>query len=231
MLFGGITKANADADATDAQAQADQLKAQQAYNQLQAQANATEASAAPALATAQAATFNAQVAQQQAEATLAAAAENERRYRVQAEGELATERVGLGGAGRELSGSALEVLSRSASQSELNALTLRHNGIVQANAYLNAKTLDQFQAIQAQAQGDNILKQAQYIRSTAAPTAAGYQLAAQQALKAGQTQSTTDLLGGIAQAAGSSAAPAVASSFSDMIGLFTGASDPGVGGA
>lgn len=217
-VLGGVVKAKNQGEAADFQAQQyllqgkkTQLQSQQAVAGLEASARATAASATPALATARAATYNADIAKQNAALELQAGAEQERRYRVSAESELADTRASIAASGVEVSGSALDALANSAANSELNALTIRHDSVVKANAFLNSETLDHFQAAQAQSQADFIGQQADYIRSTIpavqqgyAMDQSGYQLAAARAKQEGRSASASTLLDTTTKALGTS---------------------------
>lgn len=207
-LLGGAVKAKKQDEAGSFQAQQylfqgqkARLQGRQAIVGLEASARATEASASPALATARAATYNADIARQNAQLEIDAGYEMERRYRTGSEAEIAESKARFAASGIEVSGSALDVLANSAANAELNALTIRHDATIKANAFLNSETLGRFQATQAQSQADYIKQQADYIRSTAPLVqagfdydAAGYERAAAYARKGGKSEAASTLL-------------------------------------
>lgn len=129
------------------------------------QASATRASAQPALATQQAAEYNAAIAGQQAQQTLEQGAEEERRFRFNTQFELADIAGEAAAHGVQVSGSTADVLAGAAANAELNALTIRHKSVVQAQSFLNAQTMDQFQAQVAASQAKYIQSQADAIQA------------------------------------------------------------------
>ena len=216
-VLGGVMKSKAQSDAgafqqqqynykamgAESQADATQAQGEAAAQQTQYQANLVRESMNPAIATAQAATYNAAVARQQAQLTLEVGAEKERRYRRDAEGTIAEGRAAASASGIELSGSILDVLASNAANAELNALTIRHESVIQSQAYLNTATLEEFEAAQATATAKNIGARADYIDSTAPYVKAQYDYAAgRQRAEAGQLRKG----GEYARDAGSSAA-------------------------
>ncbi len=138
--------------------------------QLQQQANQTQLSANVELGQAQASTYNAAVAANNAVLAKQTAAQEEAAYRIQAAQELGTIRTSYSANGVGMSGSALDVLASSAGSAELNALTIRHAGDIQANAYTNTENLDKFQAAQATYQAQAAQANAAYQESLIAPT-------------------------------------------------------------
>ncbi len=101
-----------------------------------------------------AAGYNAAVKEQQATAAVAQSAEDERRLRISSRSQLGGIRNAIGASGIQTEGSALEVLQSSASNAELDALTVRHQGQMKAWAYRAGANLDLFQGEQAKTQGD-----------------------------------------------------------------------------
>ncbi|MFZ5791862.1 MAG: hypothetical protein ACOY3L_14315 [Pseudomonadota bacterium] len=101
---------------------------------------------AQASSQAQAASYNAKVAQQQATYAQQAAAENERRQRIQSRQQIGQLRANYGASGLALESSPLDILEASAMNAELDALTIRHQGAVQANDYRNQSALYRSQA-------------------------------------------------------------------------------------
>lgn len=85
---------------------------------------------------------NAIIAEQQAKAVRDAAAVQEQQSRREAR---LREGKALAGAG-DLTGSFLDVFQDDAAQSELDALTLRYNGVQEANVYLNEASRNRAQA-------------------------------------------------------------------------------------
>lgn len=138
------------------------LRGQQAEAQVLSSAQATRASSIPILGQASASEYNASIAQNNAQFTEAQFAEQERRYRLQASEEIAKTVTGYAASGIALSGSALNVISSNAANAELNALSIRNEGLVKAQAFKNASTLDLFQASQARSQAAHVQEQANY---------------------------------------------------------------------
>lgn len=101
-----------------------------------------------------AANYNASVKNQQANAAIAQSVEDERRMRINARSQLGGIRAGIGASGITSEGSALEVLQNSASNAELDALTIRHQGEMKAWAYRAGANLDLFQGEQARQKGN-----------------------------------------------------------------------------
>jgi len=79
--------------------------------------------------------YNAKVAEQNAQIARETAAEEERRKRIETRRQLGQMRSARGASGIQLDGSALDVLQDSAATAELDALTIRHQGEVQAFGY------------------------------------------------------------------------------------------------
>lgn len=82
-----------------------------------------------------AANYNAAVKNNQANAAVLQAAEDERRQRVQGKMALGGIRASIGANGIQTEGSALDVLEASAANSELDALSIRHQGQMKKWAY------------------------------------------------------------------------------------------------
>jgi len=101
----------------------------------------------------QIARYNAQQAENQAAYARQAAAAEESRFRRQSAKELGAIRAQYGAAGVEIEGSPLDVLQESATMAELDALTIRHRGDVQAQGYLNTAALDRHKGQSALASG------------------------------------------------------------------------------
>jgi hypothetical protein len=91
-------------------------------------------------ANANSANFNAAIAEQNAVLARQTAAENERRERVISEQDIASISAQQGASGLT-GGSQLSVLASNAMQAELEALTIRHGGELEANAYENEAKL------------------------------------------------------------------------------------------
>lgn len=89
--------------------------------------------------------FNAKMDLYNAQNALAESAEDERRFRIQTKQALGDIRAGYGASGVTLEGSPMEILRQSASNAELDALTIRHKGAIKAWAYENQVKLDQFE--------------------------------------------------------------------------------------
>lgn len=97
--------------------------------------------------------YNAQIAEQNAQATRATAAEEERRLRVSSRKQIGQARANYGASGVQLEGSPLDVLEESAANSELDALTVRHQGEQQARSLEQYATLERFKGKNAQIAG------------------------------------------------------------------------------
>lgn len=108
---------------------------------------------AQAQAQSNAATFNAQQADQQATYSRQVAAENERRQRAINTKNLGTIRAKYGASGITLDGSPSDILDESAANAELEALTIRHGGMVEALGYSNSARLDRYRAGAASSAG------------------------------------------------------------------------------
>lgn len=79
-----------------------------------------------------AANYNASIKRQQADSVLQQTAEDERRFRIGTRKQIGENITAVGASGVTMEGSALEVLQESASNAELDALTVRHKGQLQA---------------------------------------------------------------------------------------------------
>jgi hypothetical protein len=89
---------------------------------------------------------NAQVARDNATLTLQQSAANERALRVQGAKALGDIRAGYGANGVTMTGSALQVIKSSASNVEMDALTVRHEGELKAMGLRNEAKLDEYRA-------------------------------------------------------------------------------------
>jgi len=92
--------------------------------------------------------YNAKVGEIKATAARADAAENERRFR-----RTTAQRMGALRAGRPTEGSALDIVADSAIEEELQALTIRHQGELQAAGLESTAALDRSKAGAAMAGG------------------------------------------------------------------------------
>lgn len=92
--------------------------------------------------------YNAKVGEIKATAARADAAENERRFR-----RTTAQRMGALRAGRPTEGSALDIVADSAIEEELQALSIRHQGEVQAIGLQSGAALDRSRAGSAMAGG------------------------------------------------------------------------------
>ncbi len=101
-----------------------------------------------------AANYKAAVGRQQATMDLAQAAEDERRGRIAGKASLGAIRSGVAASGVQLEGSALEVLESSASNAELDALTIRHQGQMKAWAHMAGAELDMLEGRNAREAGN-----------------------------------------------------------------------------
>lgn len=163
--------------------------------QMQETANETTVSANVELGQADASKYNAAIAGDQATLALQTSAEEMRAYQVQAAQSLGTTRVSYAASGIGLSGSALDVLSSSAQNAELNALTIKHEGDIQAWTYGNQENLDLFQAANASYQATAAQANAAFQESMIAPTEQAIQ-------EGGDSAALGTLLSGTAKAAG-----------------------------
>lgn len=100
-----------------------------------------------------AANYNASIKNQQATAAIAQSQEDERRQRIQGRLALGGIRSGVAASGIQMEGSALDVLESSASNAELDALTIRHQGQMKAWAYKAGANLDLMSGQQAEEAG------------------------------------------------------------------------------
>lgn len=89
--------------------------------------------------------FNAQSAENNAKMSEYQSREEERRLRVQAKKDIGDARAQIGASGVQLEGSPLDVLQKSASDAELDALTLRHAGAVRAQSFRSQAGLERAQ--------------------------------------------------------------------------------------
>jgi hypothetical protein len=179
-VLGGLVKANAQDEQANVQAQA--IQADAAMKAAQARVNQQAM-----LAQAQAASYNATIANQSAVLSTQQSREQEARYRTAAKGEIAQQSAAFSASGVELSGSATDVLAASMTNAELNALTIRHEGVVRTQAFQNAEQLDLFQAKVATSQASFIGQTAGYIESQGA-------VGAQAARQAGGSAAAATLL-------------------------------------
>jgi hypothetical protein len=90
--------------------------------------------------------YNATVANQNADIAIAQGEEMARRSRLQTTKLIGAQSAAYGAAGVTSDGSAMDVMRASAQQGELNALTLKNNAAIKANAYRNEANLDRFRA-------------------------------------------------------------------------------------
>ncbi|TXG77625.1 hypothetical protein E6Q11_02530 [Candidatus Dojkabacteria bacterium] len=97
--------------------------------------------------------YNADMNQRAADQTRATAAEEERRLRIQSRKQLGDIRANYGASGVGLEGSALDVLEESASNAELDALTVRHAGETRARAFEAQANLERFRGRNARTAG------------------------------------------------------------------------------
>lgn len=103
---------------------------------------AAAGTAAAAKAQSDAQRYNAEVGKNNANYAEQAAAENARRQQVAATQQIGQLRANIGASGLQTEGSPLDLLEQSARNSELDRLTILHQGAVQANALRNGATLD-----------------------------------------------------------------------------------------
>lgn len=106
-------------------------------------------------AAAQSSEYNAQINRYQANAALSQAAEDERRFRIKTSQFLGAQRANLGASGIQKDASALDVLESSASNAELDALTIKHAGQLKAWSYQTGANLDLSKAAAERAGGQN----------------------------------------------------------------------------
>lgn len=100
----------------------------------------------------QEAQFNAAVQRQEGEFAVQQATEDERRQRVQSRYALGGMRAAIGASGIQRDGSALDVLQDSASNAEMDALTIRHKGQLAKWAAETNAQMSEFQGAQAKEQ-------------------------------------------------------------------------------
>lgn len=82
---------------------------------------------------------------QNAELSLKEAAEDERRIRIQERQQLGDMQANYSKSGITMEGSPLDVMQKSASNAELDALTVRHQGAIKAWGYQQQAWLDEFE--------------------------------------------------------------------------------------
>lgn len=107
--------------------------------------------------------YNAQINKYNANQSILQAQEDERRLRQKTTQILGQSRANIGASGIQSSGSPLDVMEMSASNAELDALTVRHQGQLRAWAYEQGANLDLSKGYMAQeggrlAQGGAALK-------------------------------------------------------------------------
>ncbi len=100
----------------------------------------------------QEAAYNAAVQRQEGQFAVEQAAEDERRQRVQSRYALGGMRANIGANGIQRDGSALDVLQDSASNAEMDALTIRHKGQLAKWAAETNATMEEFKGAQAKEQ-------------------------------------------------------------------------------
>jgi hypothetical protein len=101
-----------------------------------------------------AANYNAQIAEQQATAARQTASANADRQRRSAERQLGSMQAGYSASGVSSSeGSALDILSQSARDAELDYQTILHGGEMQARGYQNTANLERSRASNAMSSG------------------------------------------------------------------------------
>jgi hypothetical protein len=96
-----------------------------------------------------AANYNADIADQNAVLTREQTIEQERRARVESRKQLGLMRANYAASGVDIDGSALDVLEESAATAELDALTIRHGGELQEQAYRSEAAFQRFSGKQA----------------------------------------------------------------------------------
>lgn len=94
--------------------------------------------------TGEAADYNATIDTQNAELSIQQAAEQERRQRATAAMHIGSQTAAYGANGVQSDGSPLDALGASAANAELDALTIRHQGEVKSNQYLNQAAFERF---------------------------------------------------------------------------------------
>lgn len=101
-----------------------------------------------------AANYNAQIAEQNATASRQAASANAERQKRSAERQLGSMQAGYSASGVSSSeGSALDILSQSARDAELDYQTILHGGEMQARGYQNTANLERSRAANAMSSG------------------------------------------------------------------------------
>lgn len=100
-----------------------------------------------------AARFNAQVSEQNAQIVRQQAAEEESRARREGRRLLGRQRAAIGASGIQVEGSPLDVLADTAAELELDALTVRHRGLLEALGLTQQASLDRARARSARTAG------------------------------------------------------------------------------
>lgn len=103
----------------------------------------------------EAARYNAAVARQNAILATQQAAEEERVSRVQGRKAVGQVRANYGASGVTLEGSPQDVIEESAANAELDALTIRHRGVLRAMGFSREADLADFRAKNARRAADN----------------------------------------------------------------------------
>lgn len=98
--------------------------------------------------------YNARIKGQQADAAILQSAEDERRFRVQTKQMLGGIRTAVASSGVQMEGSAMDVLESSASNAELDALTIKHQGKMKAWALKAGAQADMMAASNARTAGN-----------------------------------------------------------------------------
>ena len=135
-----------------------------AIAQAQYQAAAIQQSAYAAQAEAQAADYNAQLARQNATLARQQYGEEERRFRERGAKQIGAIRAQLGATNLSLEGSPMDVIEDTAANLELDALTIRHRGELEALGYESEAQLADFRAANARRQSSFIGSQAGAVR-------------------------------------------------------------------
>lgn len=181
-LVGSLLSSKSNKDASNANAAAQyQATLAQAQN-LQQQAELAHESAIQVGGEAEAAQFNANVDNQNENLAEQNATEAERQQREQNYMNLSSIQANVGASGIGMTGSARAVLESSAAHGELDALTVRHNGLVQAMGFQNDTSLEQIKSATAQksvaainSRADLLSQQSTQLGATAGPLASSIQ--------------------------------------------------------
>jgi hypothetical protein len=134
--------------------------------------------------------YNAEVSRQQADQALQVSAAQQMQQRRQARQVLGLQRAGAAESGVGMGGSNADLLERSETLAELDALNLAYEGTLRARGYTTQAELDEFQARAFDAQAKST-KRAGYLSAAGSILGGAYTLSGGVAPKTGATPKST----------------------------------------